>query len=361
MKAARPRPANFRGFVDEITTAARFGDDAELQRVVRAAAENIPTARDLVDSVLAPAARSIGGLWEAALIDRGAAGAAVNMLGRALPDGSRIRPHPARHRTTLAFVCPAGEWHDLPARMAAAVLRDEGDWDVTTLGPSVSPTTVTRYLAEQQPLAVLMSCTVAANLGRAADTVSAVQGMGVPVVAGGGAFEGRAQRARAIGADMWCANTSELASTLHAWERSAPRVTRRVAPTNADALTEEHRARVVDAATRAMTRPGATSGTHPALTERTATRLNSLLALVEAAVLVDDETIVTDGLLWWQRRMRALQISADGFLDAALDALAAAFEPGPFRSLILRARFDAVRSAPDPEKADEQEKRPIHL
>jgi methanogenic corrinoid protein MtbC1 len=344
MKSGRARNANFRGLVDEITTATRFGNDVELQRVVRAAAENIPTARDLVDNVLAPAARAIGVLWEAAVIDLTAAGRAVNVLGNALPEGSRVRTHPARHRAAVAFVCPVGEWHELPARMAAAVLRDEGDWAITTLGPSVSTEAITAYIAEQRPLAVLVSCTVAANLARAADMVSVVQGTGTPVIAGGAAFEGHAHRARAIGADMWCGSTRDLESTLHAWERTPPTVTRRIAPVNGDALTEDHRARIVDSAMRAMTRPDATSGAHPVLTERTAIRLKRLLTLLEAAVLVNDESILTDGLTWWRRRMRALQVSADAFLDAALDALSAALEPGPFRSVLLRARFDTLSS-----------------
>lgn len=343
MKAVRARTANFSGLVDEITTATRFGDDAELRRVTRAAADNIPIARDLVEQVLAPSARAIGGLWETAVIDRGAAGAAVNVLGSALPARGRIHSHPARHRVAVAFVCPAGEWHDLPARMAAAMLRDEGDWDITTLGPSVGSKAIATYIAERQPLALLVSCTVAANLARAADAVSAIKATGTPVVAGGAAFQGRPHRARAIGADMWCANTTELVSTLHAWERSAPAVTRRIAPMNGDALTDEHRARIVDSAMRAMTRPDATStSAHPALTERTASRLTGLVTLLEAAVLVNDESILADGLVWWRRRMRVLQLPADAFLDAALDALAAAFEPGPFRSLLLRARFDSV-------------------
>ena len=70
--------------------------------------------------------------------------------------------------------------------------------------------------------------------------------------------------------------------------------------------------------------------------------MTGLVTLLEAAVLVNDESILADGLVWWRRRMRVLQLPADAFLDAALDALAAAFEPGPFRSLLLRARFDSV-------------------
>jgi methanogenic corrinoid protein MtbC1 len=344
VRPARIRHASFHSLVHEITTAARFGDESELRQVVRAAAENIPTARDLVEGVLAPAARDVGVLWETGCIDRMAAGAAVSTLGHAIPDRRLAHAHPARHRAAIVFACPVGEWHELPARMSAAVLREEGDWDVTTLGPSLDTKSLSNYVRERRPLAVLLTCTVAANLGRAADMIAAVHKAGTPVIAGGAAFDGRSHRARAIGADMWCADTFELATALHAWERHPPSVARRATPQSADALTGEHRARVIDAAMRTLTRPNATSGAHPALTERSASRLSGLLALLEAAVLVNDESILGDGLDWWRRRMRALQVSGDAFLDPALDALSAALEPGPFRSFLLRARFDGVAS-----------------
>jgi methanogenic corrinoid protein MtbC1 len=354
VRPARLRHASFYSLVDEISTATRFGDDAELRRVVRAASENIPTARDLVESVLAPAARDVGDLWAAGLIDRTAAGAAINIIGGAIPERHRTQPHPARHRAAIAFVCPAGEWHELPARMAAAVLREEGDWEVTTLGPSLDPQSLTTYVTERRPLAIILTCTVAANLGRAADMIAAVHRTETPVIAGGAAFEGRSHRARAIGADKWCASRSELVTALHAWERHPPAVAHRTAPHNTDALTDEHRARIVDSAMRTLTRPDATTGVHPALTERTATRLISMVALVEAAVLVNDESILTDGLARWRRRMRDRQLPTEAFLDVALDAVAAAFEPGPFRSFLLRARFNASSPADGRQGGEEE-------
>ncbi len=355
MRPGRARHANFYGLVDEITTATRFGNDAELHRVVRAAAENIPTVRDLVDNVLAPAANAIVELWEGAYIDRGAADAALFLLGRALPEGSRVRPHRARQRIAVGFVCPVGEWHDLSARMVAAILRDETDGMITTLGASVANDAILSYIAENRPLAIVMSCTDAANLPRAADTVSAVHATGTPIIAIGQAFADREHRARAIGGDVWCASAGELVARLHAWERNPPSVTRRFVPATGDALTEDDRARIVDSAMRVLTRPDVTSGAHPVLTERTASRLHGMVKLLEASVLVDDESVLIDGINRWRRRMRASQVPTDAFLEAAFDAVTPALESVPFRSLLLRARSATLTSCADEQTADEQE------
>lgn len=99
-----------------------------------------------------------------------------------------------------AVACAEGEWHALPPRMAAAVAAEAGA-NVTVLGPSMPADHLRRRLEVGDIDVLALSCTVPVNFRGAADCVAAAHAVGLLVVAGGRAFVGRLQRARAIGAD----------------------------------------------------------------------------------------------------------------------------------------------------------------
>ena len=59
----------------------------------------------------------------------------------------------------LVATCAEGEWHSLPARMAAEVLRTHG-WLVTFLGASTPADHLRRFVDEVGAVGVVVSCSV---------------------------------------------------------------------------------------------------------------------------------------------------------------------------------------------------------
>ncbi|MFI7382857.1 B12-binding domain-containing protein [Streptomyces sp. NPDC049813] len=92
---------------------------------------------------------------------------------------------PSRGRLTVA--CVDGEWHALPARLVAEVLRLRG-WSVDYLGAQVPTPHLIAHLHQRRCDAVLLSSSIPAHLPTAHTAISACQATGTPVMAGGAAF-----------------------------------------------------------------------------------------------------------------------------------------------------------------------------
>jgi methylmalonyl-CoA mutase cobalamin-binding subunit len=255
------------------------------------------------------------------------------MVRTALDDLATDQGAGSRSRGRIGVACPRGESHDLPARIVSALLRNEG-WDVTHLGPSVTIDALERYARTVQPVAIALSCTMPTRLMRAAETIQALHRVGLPVIAGGAAFGPTERRASTLGADGWCAHPSGVHRVLQASQRRSRDTDRHIAPNLGALLTDETRARIVDAALRSLARG---SDRNPGLTlsDRTAGRVAALLSFAEAAVLTADETVLTDAIAWWHQATRRGSSGA-AFLTPGLDALSLAVEPGALHSMLRR-------------------------
>ena len=78
--------------------------------------------------------------------------------------GRAAGPRPTRGRVVVA--CMDGEWHALPARLVAEVLRFDG-WDVTFLGASVPAAAPGLLPAPHDPRAVALACALPMRLPHA--------------------------------------------------------------------------------------------------------------------------------------------------------------------------------------------------
>ena len=157
----------------------------------------------LAQDVLAPAQREVGERWY-----RGEWSIADEHAATAVTDGAlAVLPSPP-DGPQVVLASPAGEWHTLPARLAAVAADGVR---VTVLGPGLPADHLARYLEGAAPDLLALSCTMATNLIAAADAVRAAHEVGVPVVAGGRAFGRDARRALALGADAWSSSPAELA------------------------------------------------------------------------------------------------------------------------------------------------------
>ena len=101
--------------------------------------------------------------------------------------------------------------------MIAAYLTYLG-WRVTFLGATIPADDLGAFLADEKPHALVLSCSLTANLRGARESIRAAHDAGVPVVAGGRAFGANDERATAIGADGWLGDPRRLDDLLRTWD-----------------------------------------------------------------------------------------------------------------------------------------------
>lgn len=106
-----------------------------------------------------------------------------------------------------------GEWHALPARLLAEVLRLRG-WHVDYLGAQVPTPHLIAHVHRTGPDAVALSSSLATRLPAAHAAITACQAVGVPVLVGGAAFGEDGRYARLLGADAWAPDGRAAADLL---------------------------------------------------------------------------------------------------------------------------------------------------
>lgn len=165
--------------------------------------------RALVLGLLTTTQERVGARWlsEAwSIAEEHAAAAVVDGIVGAL---STQPPPGADHAGTVVVACAEEEYHTLPARMGAELLRRDG-WDVTFLGANVPAEELQGYVAGEAVDAVVVSCTIGAFLIGAARSLAAVTELGRPALAAGAAFGTTPARALALGASGWLDGRSPL-------------------------------------------------------------------------------------------------------------------------------------------------------
>jgi methanogenic corrinoid protein MtbC1 len=169
----------------------------------------------ITTEILTPAQVRVGELWESGKWSVADEHVATSITERALAMLTyAATPRRDAHNRHVAVACAEGEWHSLPARMAAAVVGASGDARVTMLGPSIAVDQLHHRLSAGDIDVLALSCTLPTNLIGAARCIAAAHDLGVPVVAGGRAFGPDAHRARALGADSWATDATVLLGHL---------------------------------------------------------------------------------------------------------------------------------------------------
>ncbi|GGS72798.1 cobalamin-binding protein [Planobispora rosea] len=281
----------------------------------------VPAEAVLLDLV-APAQARVGELWAAdewSVAREHAATAVSDRVVAAV--AAHARPRPTRER--IIVTCPDGEYHALPARLLAEVLRLRG-WQVDFLGASVPDAHLITYLHQTGPEAVALSCTLPTRLPRAHATLTACRSVGVPVLAGGRGFGPGGHRAFLLGADAWAPSARPAADRL---DRGLPSFPPQP-PVMKHLADEEYTSlagRRGDLLARVMRALGAA---YPPMAsydvrqlEATAEDLAHYADFLAAALYVDDSTLFTDFVTWTAGVLRARGVPA-GAVRAALDVFA---------------------------------------
>ncbi|MEU4692715.1 cobalamin-dependent protein [Actinoplanes sp. NPDC023714] len=171
----------------------------------------VPAQRIIVDLIGGTQAR-VGELWASNEWGVAKEHSATAVSERVLAAVAARTDVPAgRGRITLA--CVDGEWHGLPARMLAELLRLDG-WRVDFLGASVPGRHLITHLHQTGPDAVALSCMIPTRLPRAHAAITACRAAGVPVIAGGRGFGPHGRYAQLLGADAWAATGEEAVTRL---------------------------------------------------------------------------------------------------------------------------------------------------
>jgi methanogenic corrinoid protein MtbC1 len=204
----------------QLWDAVLNGDEYAAAAVVFGAIDAGMTPEDALLEVIAPVQHRVGTEWAANRItvtQEHAATAINDRVIAALAHHPASASAPTAGRVTVA--CIDGEWHALPARLLAEVLRLRG-WQVDFLGAQVPTPHLIAHLHRTGPVAAALSCSIPTGLPTAHAAITACQAAGVPVLVGGAAFGSDGRRARLLGADAWGPDARAAAELL---TRGVPR------------------------------------------------------------------------------------------------------------------------------------------
>lgn len=270
-------------------------DPAEASDVVLDMLDEGTSVTRILSEILGPAQVRVGQLWAQgrwSVADEHAATAVTETALSALAAAVNAAPRRARHARHVVVACAEGEWHTLPARMAATAGVSDGQ-RITFLGPSIPADHLGRRLAAGDVDVLALSCTLAPNLLGAANCIQAAHDAGVPVLAGGRAFGTTSRRAHALGADRWASHADALAETPPAL---AGRDT--VIPAEAvmlDAVDDGTTSMAYDRLVATFPRLEAMT---PFQQARTREDLRWMARFTGAAILTDDGSILDEFLAW---------------------------------------------------------------
>ncbi|MBW4720553.1 cobalamin-dependent protein [Saccharothrix sp. SC076] len=188
------------------------GDEHAAVQVVRSAvAAGVDREVVLLDVVGAVQAR-VGAEWAANRLTVAQEHAATAINDRIVTVLTSEGDRP-RGGTRIAVACVDGEWHALPARLLAEVLKLRG-FAVDYLGAQVPTPHLVAHLHRTGPDLVALSASLATRLPGAHAAITACQAAGVPVLAGGAAFGADGRYARLLGADLWAPDARTAADLL---------------------------------------------------------------------------------------------------------------------------------------------------
>jgi methanogenic corrinoid protein MtbC1 len=312
--------------VERYVTAVIDGDRDAAGSVVDHCLQEGWTASDVVCDVLAPAQALVGrrweqGRWSVALEHRASVITAAQLEQLALTEAESAAPH-----GPVPVICCEGEWHTLPAEMAASVMRLNGT-PAEMIGPSLPAEEIAGYLGSDPPRVVAVACSVPMHLIGAWRTITALRACGVAIVAGGRGFGPHGRWAIALGADHVATDFrsgAELVRRLRASPAGLPlgdrvppdvaievEVLRREGPTWTELATQAARERW----------PGLDTRTAAVLATRA--DIDVTVQAIGSAVLVGDETLLRDYVAWFEGVIAARELPLS-FVSAAFVLLHAA-------------------------------------
>ncbi|MET9896840.1 cobalamin-dependent protein [Streptomyces sp. NPDC006465] len=315
---------------EQLWSAVHEGDERRAATVVLDALEWAGDAETVLLDLIAPVQARVGTEWAANRLTVAQEHTATAIHERVIA----VLAHHPDHRSEsprgprLTVACVDGEWHALPARLLAEVLRLRG-WRVDFLGAHVPTPHLIAHLHQTGPRAVALSSSIPTHLPTAHTAITASQAAGVPVIAGGAAFGPDGRYARVLGADGWAPDARRAATVL---ERGLDRPDPMAAHQTVDDLPHladqeytivartAHRL-VKETLTELEDRFPPMRGYTERQRRHTAEDLAHIVEYLATALYVADDELFTRFVLWTADILTARRVPAHS-LDPALELLA---------------------------------------
>lgn len=332
---------------DRLWNAVLDGDEYTALGIVFAALDAGMAPEDALLDVIAPVQRKVGAEWVANRITVAQEHAATAINDRVIAAISR---HPAATSTARAgrvtVACVDGEWHALPARLLAEVLRLRG-WQVDFLGAQVPTPHLIAHLHQYAPDAVALSCSIPTRLPTAHAAIAACHAAGVSVLVGGAAFGADGRYARLLGADAW-APDARAASRWLSDDLARMRVNHqpaRALPHLADqeySIVSDSKAQLVKSTVAEL------ADRYPAMRdytetqrERTTEDIAHIVDFLATGLYTDDDDLFSGFIVWTAEVLSARGVPATS-LTPALDLLSELLKDFPRTQRLLAAARTAL-------------------
>jgi len=195
------------------------------------------SAKDVVGRVIARGQHTVGESWatgEWGIAEEHAATLAAEQALTLIAPPTPRQPNATR----VVIACAEGEWHTMPARLAAELARSP-QLEIIVLGGSVPAAELGGSLRVLAPAVLGLSTTLATNLIGASRCIEAARAQGIRVIVGGAAWGPTQLRAQALGASLMLQDLTELARHVREGDLRAS-VMAPPLPLPAEALTLEH-------------------------------------------------------------------------------------------------------------------------
>ncbi|MBE1531165.1 cobalamin B12-binding domain-containing protein [Actinomadura algeriensis] len=343
---------------DALWEAVIGGDEDAATDIVMAMLDDGKDPEDLLMDVIAPLQARVGHEWAAARITVAQEHSATAVDERVI---GAVANHPAVRRRRaavrrpgrVAVTCIDGEWHALPARLVAEVLRLRG-WRVDYLGAQVPIPHLISHLHRTGPDVVALSSSIAVRLPAAHATITACQATGTPVLVGGGAFGPDGRYAALLGADAWAPDARAAADRLAAGPLPRPSSTHRIGD-DLPHLADQAYTHVTRNAPRLIRHVlGGLRSRCPEMArhtgeqqDRTAEAVSHLVEFFGAALYLDDPELFTGFTTWTITILAARDVPTQSLMPA-LDLLAEQVADYPRAvALLSRARAAVRERLPD--------------
>jgi len=336
---------------EELWQAVCARDEDAAARAVFAALDDGADPEAVLLDVIAYTQREVGRAWAENRFSVAQEHSATAIHERIIAAMAHRVPAPATAAptATVTVACVDGEWHALPARLLAEVLRLRGH-RVDFLGAQVPTPHLIAHLHATVPAAVALSSSLPLRLPAAHSAITAVQAIGIPVVAGGAAFGVDGRYARLLGADAWAPDARSAADLL---ERGLPRPAGGAVRQSVDDLphladqeytlvTRSRRQLVRNTLAGLEERLPAMSSYSEAQRERTAEDLMHIVEFLGCSLYTDDSSLFTGFLDWTADILEAREVPAR-VLDPALVILQEELKDFPRTLGLLDQGRDTLR------------------
>ncbi|OLO34503.1 cobalamin-binding protein [Streptomyces sp. MNU77] len=347
-----PRSAPLDQLADQLWDAVSAADEYTATELVLRMLDDGEEPETVLLDVIAKVQGRVGEEWAANRISVAQEHAATAINERAV---AAVSGHPAARTTVtrgrITVACVDGEWHGLPARLLAEVLKLRG-WRVDYLGAQVPTPHLITHLHNTRADAVALSSSIATRLPTAHAAITACQAIGVPVLVGGAAFGPQGRYAKLLGAEAWAPDARAAADHLARGPLPRPQADHQQFD-DLPHLDDQEYTMVARNSTSLVRQVfTALEDAYPAMRsynhlerERTAEDLKHIVDFLATALYLDDEELFTWFITWTAQILRARGVP-DMSLQPALVLLANELGDFPRAARILHAATRALITDP---------------